>query len=299
MKKLKQQSLMLLIITAALCSNASGQKKEEAFVCKQEIFARLQPLPKLNYKCRPDAANDYDEAILKWPERIRAINDYMHRLEAFSSGNWWDDAVNDLNLCYFRGRVGELDEEEKERFRQGDYPLNLFGNDRIRLVLAADPCYQTGFNGSNAFLLYRQKGKVSVTQVLDRHFSRADNSVQLAFANLNGERVIEIATWTGGLNPYTTNHYFEIDKRTGKAVPKRIFKEGKRLTNKVTSVLILDDGTFPEGYAEMVIVKGNRLTPKFYTYRDAGGPGSITDASGRKLQRSIYKWNGKYYSKIR
>jgi hypothetical protein len=290
---------MLLIITASLCVNAAGQKNEAALVCKQEVFARLRPLPKLNYECRPGAVNDYDEAILKWPERIRAINDYMRRLEAFSSRGWWDVSVDEMNLCYFRGRAGALDEEEKEKFRRGDYSMSLFGNDRIRLVLAADPCYQTGYGGSNAFLLYNRNGRVSVTEVLDGHFSRADNSVALGFANSNGEQVIEIETTTGGLNPYMTNYYFVIDKATGKAVPERIFKEGKRLTNRMTSVLILDDGTFPGGYAEMVIVKGNRLAASFYRYEDAGDDGQITDAGGRKLRRSVYKWNGKYYTRAR
>ena len=299
MKKLKLKSLMLLIVTVLLCLNAYGQSKGEAFVCKREVFAASKLLPKLSYECRMDAANDYDEANLKWPERIRAINDYMRRLEAFSERNWWEADTRDLNLCYLLGRAGELDEEGREKFRRGDYQINLFGDDPVRLVLAADPCYQTGYNGTNAFLLYRRNGKVTVTQVLDGYFSRADNSVGLDVAASNAERVIEISTTTGGLNPYITNYYFVIDKRTGKAVPKRLFKDGKRLTSKMTSVLILDDGTFPQGYTEMQIVKGNRLARRFYTYQDVRERGRFTDASGRKLQRLTYKWNGKYYSRVR
>src|SRR5207253_5708928 len=180
-KKLKLKSLALFIFVASASINASGQKKEPAPVCKQAIFARLRPLPKLNYACKPDDVNDYDESILRRPERISAIRDYMRDLEALTELNWWDASVDDLNLCYFSGRAGGLNEEEREKFRTGDYQINLFGNNRMRLVLTSDPCYQTGYNGSNAFLLYRQSGRVFVTQLLDGYFSRADNSVALDF----------------------------------------------------------------------------------------------------------------------
>src|SRR3712207_8953250 len=53
------------------------------------------------------------------------------------------------------------------------------------------------------------------------------------------------------LFPYTTL----FRSRTGRAVPKRLFKDGARLTNKLTSVLILDDGSFPKAYAEMRVIK--------------------------------------------
>jgi hypothetical protein len=295
MKRCKLKALVLLMLAVLLCAEADAQNKGGALVCKPEVFRRLKPLPKISYECRADAANDYDEAILKWPERLRAIQNYMLALQTLSDTGWWASAVDDLNLCYFRGSAGELSEDEAQRFRQGDYALNLFGNERIRLVLTPDPCYQTGFGGSNAFLLYRQRGRVFVTQVLDGHFSRADNSVALDFAQANGEQVIEVATTTGGLNPYTTNYYFVVDKRTGKALPKKLFKDGRALTNKMTSVLILDDGTFPQAYAEMRIIKGNRLADRFYTYSDTGGRGTVTDASGRRLRRITYRWNGQYY----
>jgi hypothetical protein len=297
MKKLK--SLTLLIITASLCVSASGQGKGETFVCKQEVFATAKPLPKLNYKCRPDEANDYDESILKRPERIGAIRDYMRQLQALTGRNWWDADVSDLNLCYFSGRAGELAEEEREKFRSGDYQINLFGNSRMRLVLISDPCFQTGYNGSNAFLLYRQNGKVTVTEVLDGYYSRADNSVALDFARLNAEQLIEISTTTGGLLPYITNYYFAIDKK-GRAVPKRLFKEGKRLTNKITSAMIPGGGEMlPQSEAEMEIIKGNKLANSFNTYGVGNGPGGITDASGSRLQRRVYKWNGQFYSRLK
>jgi hypothetical protein len=283
---------LLLLVAVLLSADAYGQ----ALVCKREVFRSLKALPKLSYECRGDSVNDYDEAILKWPERVRAINDYMRALSTFSDNGWWAASVDDLNLCYFRGSAGALGEDEAERYRRGDYAFSLFGNGRIRLVLVPDPCYQTGFGGSNAFLLYRRGGSVAVTQVLDGHFSRADNSVALDFALSNGEQIIEVATTTGGLNPYTTNYYFVMDRRTGRAVPKRLFKEAAGLTNKVTSVLILDDGSFPKAYAEMRIFEGGKLARRFYTYRDTDGRGTITDASGRSLQRITYRWNGRFYS---
>jgi hypothetical protein len=299
MKKLKLKSLVLFILIVSATERVAGQNGGAAPVCRQEVFAELRPLPKLSYACRPDAANDYDERILKWPERIRAIKDYTRRLATFSGRDWWETGVDELNYCYFRGAAGEFSDEEKERFRLGDYQINLFGNDRIRLVLVSDPCYQTSYNGANAFLLYRQNGRVFVTEVLDGHFSRADNSVGLNFASLHTGQLIEISTGTGGLNPYITNYYFVIDKRSGKAVPKRIFKVGKRLTHRITSAMLLDDGDLPRGYTEMEIIKGNRLADTFNTYEVGDGTGVINAASGLGLLRRVYKWNGRYYSRIR
>jgi hypothetical protein len=292
---LKSVGLVIMLASVATCAHGQ-QKKDAALLCKPEVFAQLKPLPKLDYQCRPDQPNDYDEAILKWPERLRAINGYLRELEALNGRGWWEQAVSELNLCYFRGEAGALDAEQAEKVRIGDYQINLFGDNQVRLVLTSDPCYQTGYGGSNAFLLYRREGRVFATQVLDGYFSRADNPVGLDFAGLRGERVIEISTGTGGLQPYRTNYYFVIDKRTGRAVPKRIFKEGKNLTNKITSVLILDDGTFPGGYEEMLIVKGNRLAGRFYTYKDTYGSGGLKDASGRSLRRIVHRWNGQYYT---
>lgn len=300
MKSLMPKFMLLAFICATLSINAVAQKKPGMLACRQEVFARLKPLPKLSYECRPDAANDYDEAILKRPERRSAISAYMRSLEAFSDHNWWETSVDELNVCYIQGRAGAMDAEESKKFKRGDYPIDLFGDGEVRLVIASDPCYQTGFGGSNAFLLYRrgQQG-ITVTQVLDGHFSRADNSVGLDFASLKGARVIEVSTTTGGLNPYTTSYYFTVDRRTGRAVPFRLLKDGRGRTNKITSVLILDDGSFPEAYREMQVIEGHRLAATFYTYEDAGERGRITDASGRKLQRTTYRWNGQFYMKVK
>jgi hypothetical protein len=299
MKRLKLKSLILLILIVSASDRAAGQNETEAPACRPEVFAALRPLPKLSYACRPDAANDYDERILKWPERIRAIQDYTRSLAGFSGRNWWEAPVDELNYCYFRGAAGEFSPEEAEKFRLGDYQINLLGNDRIRLVIASDPCYQTHYNGANAFLLYRQQGRVFVTQVLDGYFSRAENSIGLDFARLHAGQLIEINTGTGGLNPYITNYYFVIDQRSGKAVPKRIFKVGKRLTNRITSAMLLDDGNLPRGYTEMEIIKGNRLADSFNIYEVGEGTGVINAGNGPGLRRRVYKWNGQYYSRLK
>lgn len=290
---------MLLITVCLLCSSASAQGGSGALRCRQSVFANLRPLPKLSYACRADAPNDYDEAILKWPERTSALRDFMQRLSTFTSPNWWNVSVDELNVCDILGRAGALDKDERQRFLRGDYPITLFGDNRVRLYVAADPCYQQGYGGANAFLLYRRGGRVVVTQVLDGYFSRADNSVALGVANSRGEELIEVATTTGGLNPYINNYYFVIDRRTGNAVPKRIFEEYGGLTNKITSVLILDDGTLPERYKEMRVIEGTGLARRFYAYEETADDerSDFKDATGRTLRRITYRWNGRYYTR--
>ena len=59
-------------------------------------------------------------------------------------------------------------------------------------MLIPDPCYQTEYGGANAFLLYRKGGRVFVTQMLNGYFSRADNSIGLASAKLDGHEIVEI-----------------------------------------------------------------------------------------------------------
>jgi hypothetical protein len=296
--KLKPVAGCMLLLLAPVVSDA--QQADRPLVCRQEVLATLRPLPRLEYECRTDAANDYDETNLRWPERLRAINAYMKALEGLSREDWWRARVDDLNLCYFRGSAGALSTEEKQRFQGGDYPLSLFGNDRIRLVLATDPCYQTGYNGTNAFLLYRKRGRVYVTQALDGYFSRADNSIGIDFARSPLGQIVEIATGTGGLNPYLTNYYFVIDERRNRAVPLKLFREGRKLTNRITTALImseLKDLGLPRSYAAMEIVKGGKLARSFNVYED-DAEGKIDD-NGRSLSRRVYRWNGRFYVRTR
>jgi hypothetical protein len=283
-------------LLALISTGAYGQKQETILTCKAEVFAALKPLPELRYGCRPDESNDYDEAILKRPERIKAIRRYIRTLETFTYRDWWRFDVADLNLCYFRGKPGLLDAEEKERFEGGNYRISLMGDNLIRLLLVPDPCFQRYYGGSNAFILYRRNGRVLATQALDGYFSRADNSVAVDFATSGRERIIEVSTSTGGLHPYITNHYFVIDRGTGKAVPKNLFKVGRKLTNRITSVMILGDASdagLTADAAEMEIIRGHRLARAFNIYVD-DVDGKI-EAQGSSLTRKIYRWNGRFY----
>ena len=167
MKNLTNVVLVLLLATISTTSISSfAQEKTRVPVCKPAVLAALKPLPKLKYQC--DAKpSESDEKVLKQPQRIRAIKALERRLESFTSAAWWQANVDDLNFCELRRKPGVLSEEEQEKVRLGDYAYDLFGNHSLRLALLPDPCYQTGYFGSNAFLLYRKAGKVFVTQVLD------------------------------------------------------------------------------------------------------------------------------------
>ncbi|HYY56028.1 MAG TPA: hypothetical protein VE842_01795 [Pyrinomonadaceae bacterium] len=289
-------SLASCVWLSLLSTVVYGQEQKPTPACRSEVFAALKPLPELKYGCRDGELNDYDEAILRRPERIKAINGYIKTLEAFTYTDWWKYDVEDLNVCYFRGKPGPLDPEEKAKFEGRDYRISLLGHDRIRLLVIPDPCFQRGYDGSNAFLLYRMNGRVRATEVLDGHFSRADNSVGIDFATSNAERIIEVSTATGGLHPYITNYYFVIDRRTGKAVPKNLFKVGRRLTNRITSMMLLgDEEGLPVNAPEMQIIKGGRLARAFNIYEED----RRIDDQGDSPARKVYRWNGRLYVRAR
>lgn len=271
-------SLLLVIAFCFLETTDSFGQRRSPFVCKQTSLDALKPMPELTYECGA-LPNDWDEKILEFPARREAIKNLMLQLAAITDAAWWTTNVADLNVCDFKQESGPLTAEQRRGFADGEYAFWLFGNDRIRLVLIPDPCYQTQYGGSNAFLLYRNGGKVFVTQVLDGYFSRADNSVGLAFAKLKSEEIIEISTGTGGLNPSLTNYYFTIDPQTNLAVPKKLFHETGGSTNKISSPLLLSAAE------PLKIVRGNTLAPNFFIYRD----------NGSKLSRKVLRWNGNVY----
>ena len=272
-----------------LASGAFGQRSQPALVCKKQALAALKPLPKLSYECN-DRLNDYDEKILKLPERVTAIQSLITELSTFNDNAWWTADVVDLGVCDFNGEPGVLTKDQRRSFVDGEYAFWLFGNDRIRLVLIPDPCYQTEYGGANAFLLYRNGGRVSVTQVLDGYFSRADNSVSLAFAKQGGEEIIEVSTGSGGLTPSLTNYYFVIDPRTNHAVPKNLFRGDHGPTNQISSAMLFNatPATTP-----LKIIRGRSLSPSFIIYVDSEN-GKIDD-NGRTLSRKILRWDGKAY----
>jgi hypothetical protein len=147
-------------------------------------------------------------------------------------------------------------------------------------MLIPDPCYQTEYGGSNAFLLYRNGGRVFVTEVLDGYFSRADNSIGLAFAKLNGEEIIEVSTGSGGLNPVSPITTSRSIPRTNQAVPKKLFKGDHGATNEISSALLMSAG----GAEPLKVVRGSALAPTFVIYSD-DERGKIDD-NGRTLSRN-------------
>lgn len=275
----------LLVITAIYFSGSHesfGQRRGSALVCRQSVFAALKPMPELSYECG-DQPNDWDEKILTLPQRTAAIKTLMSQLSSFSDEAWWTADPVDLSVCDFSQKTGTLTADQRQEFVNGAYPFWLWGNDRVRLVLIPDPCYQTQYGGSNAFLLYRNGGKVFVTQALDGYFSRADNSVGLAFAKLKGEEIIEVSTGSGGLNPSLTNYYFVIDTRTNQAVPKNLFRGDRGPTNQISSAMLLDATS--RASEPLKVVRRNTLAPSFLIYVD----------NGRRLSRKVLRWNGNVY----
>ena len=267
--------------------NAVAQKKSVP-VCTQTAFAGYKPLPRLEYEC-PESLIDSDNKILKLAERLAAVKSVVNDLESFADAAWWQVNVDDLSACELHGRAGALTDEEKEEWRRGDYRISLFGNHQMRLALLSDPCYQTGFNGSNAFLLYRRGDAVYVTQVLNGYYSRVDNSVGINFANLNGQQLIEVST-ANNMPPGLTYYYFVIDAKTNQAIPKKLFKEGAKLTNEIYSAMLFSE---PKDLGELKLIRNNRLAPTFSVYEESEN-GKIDD-NGRKLRRIIYRWNGQLY----
>ena len=276
---------LLFILLSAFGSTYAQRSKP--LVCKKATLATLKPMPELSYQC-DEQLNAWDEKILKLPARVAAIKSLVSELSSFSEPAWWAADVVDLGVCDFAGKTGTLTRDQRRSFVDGEYLFWLFGNDHIRIVLIPDPCYQTEYGGANGFLLYRNGGRVFVTQVLDGFFSRADNPVNVSFANFNGEEIIEVATWSGGLNPSLTNYYFTIDRKTNHAVPKNLFKGDHGPTNEISSAML-----FNETSAPLKIVRGHTLAPSFNIYIDDAN-GKIDD-NGRTLSRKILRWNGKIY----
>ena len=260
-------------------------------VCSQTTAAAYKPLPKLIYEC-PEGANDSDDAILKLPQRVTGINDLVKELAGFTNPAWWLTGVDNLNACAFKESVGELSDDQKDAWKRGDYRFQLFGDHEVRLALIDDPCYQTGYNGSNVFLIVRKHGRVAVTQMLNGYYSRVDNSVGIDFANLNGQQLIEIST-ANSMPASLVYYYFVIDPKTNQAVPKNIFQDGRNYTNQISSAMLLGDSKTPP---ELKIIRRHKLNPTFSAYHDSER-GTIDDG-GRTLRRIVYRWNGRFYAPV-
>jgi hypothetical protein len=285
--------LSIALFVAFGVTNASSQDARR--VCKKSALAASKPIPTLRYSCA-GAKDEWDDKILKLPARVRALKLVMAQLEILNSDAWWQASTDDLSVCDFRKRPGTLSAEEQEKF-DTNYVFKLFGNDHIRLVLLPDPCYQTEYSGSVGFLLYHTGTKTLAAKSLDGFFTRADNAVDIDFAKLGREEIIEISTGSGGLHPELTNYYFTIDPRTNRAVPKNLFEGDKGPTNQITSAMLMNDPAdvgLPVGSEALKVIDAHSLAKSFSIYNEVFEGGEIDD-NGRKLNRIVLKWNGKMF----
>ena len=286
-----------LVLLTATTGVVCAQKRKPVPACTQAAFAAFKELPKMEYD-GPEEGPDYDNKILKLPERLAAIRNLTRGLEALTNPGWWQANVDELNACAIHKQVGTLTDDEKSQWRDGGYDFDLIGYHEMRLAQIFDPCYQKGYSGSNLYLLYHKEGKVFVSQLFDGYYSRVDNSVGLDFARMNGEQIVELGT-ANSMPPSLASYYYAIDPVTNKAVPKKIFKEGNKLTNEVDSEMLMaepKDVGLPASAKELNIIVNGRLAPSFSAY-EQDDRGRI-DAGGQRFRRIIYRWNGKVYVRI-
>ena len=286
---LRHTAAIVLLLTVINFSFAQRRSKP-ALVCKRPVLAALKPIPALSYPC-DEQLNDYDEKTLKLPARLAAIKTLMSQLSSFNDSIWWVTDVVDLGVCDYTKKPGVLTQDQRHSFLGGDYLFWLFGNDHIRLALIPDPCYQTEYGGSNAFVLYRNASRVTVSQALDGYFSRADNSVNIAFAKLNAQEIVEVSTGSGGLTPSLTNYYFVIDPATKQAVPKNLFKGDRGPTNQISSAMLFNESR--AAATPLKVIQGQSLARSFIIYVD--DPNGKIDDNGRTLSRKVLRWNGSVF----
>jgi hypothetical protein len=280
------------LIVAGGASAAQDSKRE----CKKSAMAAWKPIPKLRYSC--GANKEWDEAMLKRPQRLRAVKLLQTQLESLNSAAWWQISTDDLNVCDFYRKPGRLNAEQQERY-DTSYITQLYGNDRIRMLVLPDPCYQTEYSGSNVFILVHKGANVFATEAIDGFFTRADNAVNMNFGKLDQEEIIEVSTGSGGLHPQLTNYYFTLNPKTNRALPKNIFigEDGKP-TNQITSALLMSDPEefgLPAGAEALKIIENNRLVDSFSIYEEVFDDTAKIDDNGRKLNRRVLKWNGKIF----
>jgi hypothetical protein len=284
-----------LVLLPLLAATIFAQKEKPVPVCSQSTFAAYRAFPKLEYEC-DESLTDYDDKVLKLPQRLAAIRGVMKALAGFTNEAWWRANVDELNACNIHQSAGALSEEERQKWKYGDYDFDLVGNHEMRMVLLGDPCYQTGYQGSNTFLLYHKDGKVFVSQLLNGYYSRVDNSAGIDFAKLNGQQIIEVST-ANSMPPSLIYYYFAIDPKTNKALPKKIFRDGKKLTNEIYSDMLMEEPKFfglPKDATELNIIRNGRLAPSFSVY-DVNDQGKIRGIQNRNLNRIVYRWNGRFY----
>jgi len=281
---------VISILLPTLFSNAVAQQKakEPRLQCSPQAFRAMKPLPELSYPCNEED----EEKQLKSKERRQALRQHRKRLEQFTSAAWWNAPVEELNVCEAFKRPHVLTQKERDEYLDSNFLTHMSGDSKTRLVATSDPCVAPNYNSTDAFILQRAGDKVVATQILNGYYSRADNSVGLSIADTDSERLLEIYTGTGGLNPYCTTRLFAIDKASNRAVPKKIIKDGNKLTNEITSNCAMEiwasklSFNLPKGWLEMSIINKGKRAERFYVY----------DEDMDKLIRRTYVWNGSYYA---
>src|SRR5688572_32729887 len=110
--------LLPLLLTVLLFSPVFAQDKAVP-VCSKKAFAAVRPQPRLAYECS-ESLIDSDSRILRLPRRRAALARVVETLRSFTNPVWWETSLAELNACELHGGAGQLNEEEKARWRTGD-----------------------------------------------------------------------------------------------------------------------------------------------------------------------------------
>ena len=118
-----------LVLALVLCAFqlAAAQSQKLVPNCMQAPFDALKPFPKIEYDC-PEGLNDFDDKILKLPQRLASIRGVIKEFETFTNPKWWEASVDELNACAIHKSVGALTAEEKESWLRGDNFFDLIGS---------------------------------------------------------------------------------------------------------------------------------------------------------------------------
>lgn len=274
---------------------AAAQENLPRAACTARALAALKPLPQLEYEC-PEGALESDELILQIPARLKALGNIAHQFESFTNESWWQAPVDELFYCQVHGAAEELTNEEKSELTSSRFPNRLLGDGRFRLMILFDPCYQTQYNGSTWFLMYRPQTRVFVSKLMDGFYTRIENSIGMKVGRLNGQPIIEITTGNT-MPPRFVNYYFTIDPKTNKAIPKKLFKEGNKFTNTLESAILFADPVplgLPADANILTAIKEKRLVKTISVFEE-DERGKIENI-GTNLRRIPYRWNGRFYA---
>jgi hypothetical protein len=278
------------IATLSLRGNGSAaQRKPPQRRCTKAALAALKPAPALDYECTDDQDDNF-----KSVERQAAMKDYLRQLEeTFNDDAWWATTVEDLNACAIAKEVRPLNESENRNYY---YSIYLYGDNTTRVLAVIDPCIKYSYATLDVYILQRAGHRVVATQILDAFYTRLDASLFMEVAQLNGERVIRVDRYAHDGGPTTTEvttAAYTINPRTHRPVAKKIFKQGRKLTNEIVwempPFFYLGNTLPDEGWQSPEIVRHHRLASRFYIYYP----------TKRGVRRHAYVWTNTYYQSAR